>query len=54
MPAKKHVISEEERRKRLRETARSLETSDDPKDFERAFKKVVMPVAARRKNSATR
>jgi hypothetical protein len=41
MPKKKHVISDEERRKRLRETARALETSDDPKDFEKALKKVV-------------
>lgn len=40
MPAKKHKISDEERRKRLRETARALETSNDPKEFERAFKKV--------------
>ena len=41
MPKKKHILSEEERRKRLREIARALETSDDPKDFESAFKKVV-------------
>lgn len=41
MPKKKHVISDEERRKRLRETARELETSDDPREFERAFKKVL-------------
>jgi hypothetical protein len=41
MPKKKHVISEEERRKRLREAARELETSSDPKDFEEAFKRVV-------------
>jgi hypothetical protein len=45
MPKKKHIISEEERRKRLRETARAHETSDDPKDFEEAFKKVVLPPA---------
>jgi len=43
MPKKKHVISDEERRKRLRETARELETSEDPKDFEAAFRKVVPP-----------
>jgi len=41
MPKKKHTISEEERRKRLREAARELDTSEDPKDFEQAFKKVV-------------
>jgi hypothetical protein len=43
MPKKKHTISEEERRKRLRDTARELGTSDDPKDFEKAFKKVLSP-----------
>lgn len=41
MPKKKHTISDEERAKRLKETARALETSNDPKDFERAFKRVV-------------
>jgi hypothetical protein len=41
MPKKKHTLSEEERRKRLREAARALETSDDPKDFEKALKKVI-------------
>jgi hypothetical protein len=41
MPKKKYVISDEERRKRLRDAARELETSEDPKDFERAFKQVV-------------
>ena len=41
MPAKKTKLSDEERRKRLRETARKHETSDDPKDFERSFKKVM-------------
>ena len=40
MPKKKHVISDEVRRKRLRETARDIETSEDPKDFEKAFKNV--------------
>jgi hypothetical protein len=40
MPKKKTVLSEAERRKRIRETARVLETSNDPKDFERAFTKV--------------
>ena len=42
MPKKKHTISEEERRKRLREAAREHETSEDPKDFETAFKKVTV------------
>jgi len=41
MPKKKHTLSDEERRKRLREAARELGTSEDPKDFERVFKEVV-------------
>jgi hypothetical protein len=40
MPKKKQTLSEEDRRNRLRQAARAHETSDDPKDFERAFKKV--------------
>lgn len=40
MPKKQNVISDEERRKRLREAARDLETSEDPKDFEAAFNRV--------------
>jgi hypothetical protein len=41
MPKKKYFISDAERRKRLNETARIHGTSDNPKDFERAFKTVV-------------
>jgi len=41
MPAKKYQISDAERAKRIREAAREHETSNDPKDFERAFGKVV-------------
>ncbi len=41
MPAKKTVLTDAERAKRIRETAKAVETSDDPKDFEAAFKKVV-------------
>lgn len=40
MPAKKTVLTDEQRRKNLRETAAKLETSDDPKDLEKALKKV--------------
>jgi hypothetical protein len=29
--------------KRFLETARTVEASDDPKDFERAFKRIVRP-----------
>lgn len=48
MPKKKHVITEKERRKRLRETASALETSNDPKDFERAFKTVTRSAGAKK------
>jgi len=41
MPKKKTVLSDEERRKRLQEAARVHETSEDPKDFEEAFRRVV-------------
>jgi hypothetical protein len=41
VPAKKAQLTEEERRKRIRETAREIGASNDPKDFERAFKSVV-------------
>ena len=53
MPKKKHTLSEEERRKRLRETAREHGTSDEPADFERAFKNVTAtpPKAARQDDS---
>jgi hypothetical protein len=43
MPAKKHAITDEERAKRIRETAREREADGSPEDFERAFKRVVSP-----------
>ena len=43
MPKRKTVLTEEERRKRLREAAREHGTSDDPKGFEQAFKRVASP-----------
>jgi hypothetical protein len=41
MPKKKTILSDTERCKRLQEAAEALETSEDPKAFERAFKKIV-------------
>ena len=41
MPAKKTVLTDAERAKRIREAAAKYGTSNEPKDFERAFKKVV-------------
>ena len=46
MPKKKTVLTEAERAKRIREAARDLETDNDPKSFERAFKGVVTAKAA--------
>jgi hypothetical protein len=45
MPAKKrkNVISDAERSKRIRETAREISASDDPKVAERALKKIAPP-----------
>jgi hypothetical protein len=43
MPAKKrkNIISDEERAKRIRETAREIGAADDPKVLERALKKII-------------
>lgn len=40
VPKKKTHLSEAERTKRIRETAKTIGTSDDPKDLERAIKRV--------------
>ena len=40
MPAKKTILTDAERRKRIRETARKIEASDDPKVLERALFKI--------------
>ena len=44
MPRKSEPpLADEERAKRIAETAREIEASDSKKDFERAFKKIVQP-----------
>lgn len=50
MPRKKSQITDAERAKRIRETAREIETSNDPKDFERAFEKAVRPSESKSKS----
>ncbi len=40
-PARKPKLTDAERHKRFLKMAREVGASDDPKDFERAFKKVV-------------
>lgn len=52
MPAKKTILTDAERAKRLREAARERETGNDPADFEQAFRKIVMPSADRSRPSA--
>jgi hypothetical protein len=42
MPPKKTTLSDAERAKRIRETAREIETSNDPNAVDKAFKKVVI------------
>ena len=42
--ASKPKLTDAERHKRFVEMAREVGASDDPKDFEKAFKKVVSPL----------
>lgn len=41
MPAKKTQLTDAERAKRIRETARKIEADESPKALDRAFKKVI-------------
>jgi len=43
MPAKKTILTDAERAKRIRETTREIGTDNDPTSIERAFAKVVKP-----------
>ncbi len=52
MPAKKTKLTDAERAKRIRETAREIGTDNDPESLERAFKKVVCPKGARQDRDA--
>src|ERR1700730_13420496 len=47
MPAKKTILTDAERTKRILETAREIGTDNDPESLERAFKKVVRLKGAR-------
>lgn len=51
MPAKKHQLTDAERAKRIREAAKELETSNDPKDLDRALGKVLEPKGPKKKSS---
>jgi hypothetical protein len=42
-PDSQRKLTDQERHKRFVEMAREVEASDDPKDFDRAFKKVLPP-----------
>jgi hypothetical protein len=52
MPAKKTKLTDAERAKRIRETAREIGTDNDPESLERAFKKVVRPKGAHQDRDA--
>jgi hypothetical protein len=52
MPAKKTKLTDVERAKRIRETAREIGTDNDPESLERAFKKVVRPKDIRQDRDA--
>jgi hypothetical protein len=52
MPAKKTNLTDAERAKRIRETAREIGTDNDPESLELAFKKVVRPKGARQDSAA--
>jgi hypothetical protein len=49
MPNKKTNLTDAERAKRIRETAREIGTDNDAEALERAFKKVVHPKGSARK-----
>jgi hypothetical protein len=53
MPAKKTVLTDEERAKRIREAAREIGTNNKPKSFDKAFKKVVPSIARPRSQKKT-
>jgi hypothetical protein len=41
MPRKSHTLTDEERRKRIEEKAKEIGASNDPEDFEWAFRTVI-------------
>jgi hypothetical protein len=53
MPAKKTTLTDAERAKRIRETAREIGTDNDPKSLERAFDEVARPKKSIRKPKAS-
>lgn len=50
-PASKPKLTDNERHKRFVEMARQVGASDDPKDFETAFKKVVSSKGSRKSST---
>ncbi len=52
MPAKKRTLTDEERAKRIRETAREIGANATREEFERAFKKVVPAKMAAKEQKA--
>lgn len=55
MPAKKTVLTDEERAKRIRETAREIGTDNTAKTFDTAFKRIMdSPKASRSSSQKTK
>ena len=52
MPAKRTILTDAERAKRIRETAREIGTDNDPASFDRAFERVVKPHQEPEKSAA--
>lgn len=50
-PKSKSKLTDAERQKRFVEMAREVEASEDPKDFDEAFKRVVPPRKSRLEDS---
>lgn len=54
MPRKKDPpLTDEERAKRIRETANEVEASDSKRELERAFKKIVRPAQEKKVKTPT-
>jgi hypothetical protein len=54
MPAKKTILTDAERAKRMRDLAREAGTDNDPASFDRAFDRVVRPPQAAKAEAGER
>jgi len=51
-PEKKPKLTDAERFKRFHDMAREVGASDDPKDFDKAFDKVIVPRSPKKSNES--